>query len=69
MAQYDDLLEDDPESGAFDADLEPVGFEPDRLEESNVVSVEPKIIQIGRNRKKREMQDMQQSPQTDQRSH
>ena len=60
MAQYDDLLEDEPESGAFDADLEPEGFEPyEDKKESGVVIVEPPIIQIGRAKRKDELKKMQ----------
>lgn len=60
MPQYDELLEDDPESQAFDADLEPTGFTPPSNEhEAGVVIEEPSIIHIGRDKRKRELRKLQ----------
>ena len=63
MAQLDDLLEDNESSGAFDADLEPTGFEPLPDEKaSGVVIVEPPIIHIGRAKLKDERKRMSDLP-------
>lgn len=65
MPQYDDLLEDAPDSQAFDADLEPVGYDPDELgeHESGVVIEEPKMINIGRKLKKDDLRKLSQPDQ------
>lgn len=64
MAKYDELLDDAEDSAAFDADLTPVGFEPEQLDDkdSGLVVEEPKIIHIGRKLKKDEAQKMSDMP-------
>ena len=60
MPQFDELLEDAEDSQAFDADLEPTGFEPPVNEnKAGVVIVEPPIIHIGRDKRKRELRKLQ----------
>lgn len=63
MPHYDDLLKDADGSGAFDADLEPIGFEPPPDENaSGVVIAEPPIIHIGRAKHNREIKKMSEMP-------
>jgi hypothetical protein len=58
MLEHDDWLEESDQ--AIDADPEPE-FNPEPSKDDNVVVVEPKIISIGRDRRKRErnMRDLQ----------
>lgn len=55
--EHDELLIDEPESQAFDADDEPE-FNPTPSKDDNVVVVEPKIINVGRNRRRNDMRKM-----------
>lgn len=55
--QNAEILSDDPNSGAVDADDLEVQYDPDT--ESQVVAEEPKIITIGRTRRRRELRAMQ----------
>lgn len=59
MPDFEELLEDAEDSLVFDADDEPV-FDPELDENSGVVIVEPKIINVGRDRKKRDLRKLQQ---------
>lgn len=55
MSINDDLLNDDPDSLAVEADESAV-YDPET--ESNVVVTEPKIISVGRGVRKREMREL-----------
>lgn len=67
MSGFDDLLEDAPDSGAFDADLNPTEYDPGD-EESALAIEEPKQINIARKKHKDEVQRMSQ-PKPTERSH
>lgn len=55
--QNEEILSEDPESLAVEADDIPQ-YDPDLDENAGVVSVEPPIISIGRARRKRELRQM-----------
>lgn len=56
---FDDLLDESEESQAFEAEDEPI-FDPLTIEESNVVSVEPPLIMIGRKRRRDDLRRLSQ---------
>lgn len=58
MPQYDELLEDDDDAQAFEAEPEPV-FDPEFDENSGVVVVEPPIISIGRAKRREHLRKLQ----------
>mgnify|MGYP000898371147 CR=1 FL=1 len=53
----EELLDEDPESLAVEAD-EDIQYEPDT--DSNVVAVEPKIISVGRGKRKDALRNLSQ---------
>lgn len=54
----EEILSDDPASMAVEAE-EPLEYTPEPTDSDGVVVVEPKIITIGRKKRRREMRDMQ----------
>lgn len=56
MSLNSDILDEDPESLAIEAD-EQINYEPDT--ESNVVALEPLIITVGRKKRKDAVRSMQ----------
>lgn len=55
---FDDLLEDDPDSLAIEADDSDIQFTPEPDEDSGVVSIEPSIISIKRGERKRALKKL-----------
>jgi hypothetical protein len=53
MSLNDELLSDDPDSLAVEADDDDIQFTPEPDEDSGVVSIEPDIISIKRAERKR----------------
>jgi hypothetical protein len=54
------LLDDDPESQAVEADLDDVQFAPEPSEDDQVIAIEPEIISIGRGKRKKALRELSQ---------